>query len=121
MTESIEKRIFQELSELLGVPVRLDNGAEGQPVQAAFDLTAIISKILSLAVYVGSPVHANFPMLLNQVHADVEYWKRRIKQDELDALPPAAGEPPPAIVDPVEATQPPAEIDPPTEAPPAGV
>ena len=73
--ERSTEQVFKELSEVVGVEVGTLPGNEGQAPQAIFNVGAIISKILALAIYVGSPVHGNFPLLLNQVHADIEWWK----------------------------------------------
>lgn len=77
MEKSIEG-VFKEISDALGLEKNLVHGEEGQPMTAVYDVSAMISKILALAVYSGTTVHACFPLLLNQVHADVEWWKIRL-------------------------------------------
>ena len=81
-----------ELSDLLGVGIRVEPSDPGGPLRKTFDIGSIFSKIMALAVYVGSPIQSNLPVLLNQVHADVEWWKTALEADEKPSEPEPSSE-----------------------------
>lgn len=86
------KTILMKISDELGVEVKFapdteDNGK----VIPAFDVNAMISKMVALFVFSGLSVPSSFAPPYNRVHADIEWWKKTFEEASKQTAPPAAG------------------------------
>lgn len=74
-------QIFSVISQMLDVEIKVGPPVtEGERVEPAFDVNAMVSKFLALLVYSNQnvPVGAFMPPY-NRVHADIEYWKQKFE------------------------------------------
>lgn len=82
--EDIRNEILIKLSDLVGAevtfhPVQEDEGR----VIPAFNVDAIVSKTIAFLVFCGINIPpASMLPPYNRVHADVEWWKKRIAEME---------------------------------------
>jgi HSP90 family molecular chaperone len=83
-------QILKEISDLMGVPIQFHQAAEEDQgrVIPAYDVNAIISKMIALFVFSSVNVPSSFAPAYNRVHADVEWWKTQM--ETLPIIPPAA-------------------------------
>lgn len=80
MNNFVEDKL-KELSSVMEVEVQFgeSQGDQGR-VMPVFNVNGIISKMLALFVFSGLHVPHSFPPSFNSVHADIEFWKQRIKE-----------------------------------------
>ena len=86
--------IFTELSDLMGVEIqfKMDEEDQGRMIPA-YNIDAVISKMLALFVFSGLNVSSSFAPPYNRVHADIEWWKNKfseaqeVKSEEAPAPP----------------------------------
>ena len=82
--------IFIELCNLLDVEVRFEaDPRDGQKVSPVIAVTAMLSKIMAIMVYVGWSVPAHCVPPYNRVHADVEYWKKKFETKQKEEEKPS--------------------------------
>ncbi len=87
MTETQKKtdEILTKLSDMFQVPIEFQQIKEDHGrVIPAYDINAIISKMIGLFVYSGLVVPINFAPAYNRVHADVEWWKKVFEKLETE-------------------------------------
>ncbi len=90
------EEILIELSRILNVDVRFEpDPNNAQKVSPIIDVSAILSKFISLMVYVGWNVPPNIMPAYTRVHADVEYWKKQFQEANVPTAP--KEEPKPAV------------------------
>lgn len=78
----IEKKLM-ELSVITGTEIKFsEDAANENKIVPAYNINEIISKILGLFVYQGINVPHSFAPSYNNVHACIEFWKRKIAEDE---------------------------------------
>jgi hypothetical protein len=140
--EAAVQQILTTISRALDVTVHLRPSPEQGRMAPHYDVVAILSKLLALFVYTGLHVPYAFPPAYNRVHADVDFWRRRLEGSlmtpEQEPIPVPAAEPtiapapepvapatPEPVAVPAEApSEAPAEVAPaeapPAEPPPAG-
>lgn len=81
--------ILTSMSDLMGVKIEFVQDGEDQgKVIPAFDINAILSKMVGLCVFSGLSVPSSFAPTYNRVNADIEWWKKTMA--ELENSTPAA-------------------------------
>lgn len=72
------EEILINLSKLMGVDVKFENDpSDASKVSPVIGVDAVLSKIMSLMVYIGWNVPVSCMPSYTRVHADVEAWKIR--------------------------------------------
>lgn len=72
--------ILKNLSDLMGIPIQFHQTSEDQGIVIpAYDVNAIISKMIALFVFSGLNVPSSFAPPYNRVHADIEWWKQQME------------------------------------------
>lgn len=81
--------ILKVISEQLGVDVVMADSEGDNKVMPYYDVNSMLSKLLALMVFIGVVVPSQGPPY-NRVHADVEWWKNRLKERK-EVTPEGAG------------------------------
>lgn len=76
---------------MMGIEVKFTPDPQDQGrVIPAYDVNAILSKMIALFVFSGLSVPSSFAPPYNRVHADVEWWKKYMAEATAEPAAPAA-------------------------------